>query len=340
MGKKLELKGQRFGRLLVIEKSGKKWKVKCDCGAEKVVIGNCLLRGSTRSCGCYRKEKLRNSFKSDIKGQRFGRLLTLEDVGTDKHGNILWECICDCGKKLTVAGNSLRTGHTKSCGCYSIEIVSERQKSRKRDLTGLTFGRLSVLKEVDRNEYNHISWLCKCSCGSEKIILGNSLMKGDTLSCGCYSKEKLTERMSGKAHYNYKGGLSKTKEYKKKSGANLQLKDDPGHVFSQLKGRVKRKKGVLEITKEEWRDWYLNQLRICVYCNRPIGRVSGKGTVPSGISIDRKDNDEGYFIENCVLCCYKCNTVKNDIFTYEEMKEIGQKYLKPKWQSTAKKGDC
>lgn len=62
---KLELKGQRFGRLTVIEYAGSKnyktlWLCKCDCGKEKVVKGQDLKRGSTRSCGCLRDEAVKN----------------------------------------------------------------------------------------------------------------------------------------------------------------------------------------------------------------------------------------------------------------------------------------
>lgn len=57
-----DLHGQRFGRLLVLEREidyGKKgvyWKCLCDCGKECVVLGNALVNGHTKSCGCYAKE--------------------------------------------------------------------------------------------------------------------------------------------------------------------------------------------------------------------------------------------------------------------------------------------
>lgn len=56
----------------------------------------------------------------DIVGQRFGRLVVLEDTGrraTD--GNVLWSCRCDCGVCSTVDGSSLRKGNTRSCGCLT-----------------------------------------------------------------------------------------------------------------------------------------------------------------------------------------------------------------------------
>ncbi|MEI5909421.1 hypothetical protein WAK64_20545 [Bacillus spongiae] len=57
------MKGERFGKWLVIEKvEGSKpikWLCRCDCGKEKEVSQNNLKRGKSSSCGCFRKEKLR-----------------------------------------------------------------------------------------------------------------------------------------------------------------------------------------------------------------------------------------------------------------------------------------
>lgn len=60
MGKRIDLTGQRFGRLVVEGFAGtdKKrnvlWSCKCDCGQRRVVTGNNLKSGHTKSCGCSR----------------------------------------------------------------------------------------------------------------------------------------------------------------------------------------------------------------------------------------------------------------------------------------------
>ena len=56
---KLNLKGQRFGKLIVVEPALNKgkltsWKCKCDCGNEAIVYTNNLRRGHTTSCGCFK----------------------------------------------------------------------------------------------------------------------------------------------------------------------------------------------------------------------------------------------------------------------------------------------
>jgi len=48
------------------------------------------------------------------------------------------------------------------------------------------------------------------------------------------------------------------------------------------------------------------------------------------MTIDRKDNALGYTPENVVSACFICNRIKSNFFIYEEMLEIGQKYVKPR----------
>ena len=66
----------------------------------------------------------RSSFLLD---KRFGRLLVLERVGSDKHGASLWRCGCDCGKEKVVSRPHLVSGRVKSCGC----LLAEYRQSPK-----------------------------------------------------------------------------------------------------------------------------------------------------------------------------------------------------------------
>lgn len=62
MGKKIDLTGQRFGRLVVLRECGRSksgkvlWKCHCDCGNECVVSGDHLRRGKATSCGCHKRD--------------------------------------------------------------------------------------------------------------------------------------------------------------------------------------------------------------------------------------------------------------------------------------------
>lgn len=67
MGKFIDLTGQRFGRLVVVKRADDyispsgghkaRWLCECDCGNTKVITGECLRNGSSKSCGCWNKEQ-------------------------------------------------------------------------------------------------------------------------------------------------------------------------------------------------------------------------------------------------------------------------------------------
>lgn len=60
----------------------------------------------------------------DITGKKFGRLLVLSR-GERASGGYKWNCLCDCGKKISVLTSRLNAGVTKSCGCYAKDRVRE-----------------------------------------------------------------------------------------------------------------------------------------------------------------------------------------------------------------------
>lgn len=98
------------------------------------------------------------------------------------------------------------------------------------DLTGKKFGRLTVIKK-SKNKYKdkQIMWICRCDCGEKIEVIGNSLVRGNTKSCGCLRKElainnisnpHITHRMSQNRIYRIYIAIkqrcynSKHKEYK------------------------------------------------------------------------------------------------------------------------------
>ena len=64
----------------------------------------------------------------DLTGQRFGRLVVMERAENDRNKNPRWKCRCDCGKETVVLGHLLRTGNTRSCGCFAREEKSKLMK--------------------------------------------------------------------------------------------------------------------------------------------------------------------------------------------------------------------
>jgi hypothetical protein len=53
----------------------------------------------------------------NLTGQRFGKLLVVQFVGSSRQKRRIWKCACDCGGTIETASNNLISGDTKSCGC-------------------------------------------------------------------------------------------------------------------------------------------------------------------------------------------------------------------------------
>ncbi len=53
----------------------------------------------------------------NLAGKRFGRLIAVRPSRLRTSGAVVWACLCDCGKHTTVTSSSLRSSHSRSCGC-------------------------------------------------------------------------------------------------------------------------------------------------------------------------------------------------------------------------------
>lgn len=67
--------------------------------------------------------------RNELKGMRFGRLTVIEEAGRAADRHILWRCVCDCGKETVVSSRELKSGHTKSCGCYRAEALKKARRT-------------------------------------------------------------------------------------------------------------------------------------------------------------------------------------------------------------------
>lgn len=120
-------------------------------------------------------------------------------------------------------------------------------KTFRRDLTGQRFGRLTVVEFALRPETNQSYWLCKCDCGKEKIIKGDSLISNMSMSCGCFQKEAIKEYTKKRA--NIKIGLKFNKlliknTFKKNNFTYAICRCDCGNekiilLTSVVNGRIK-----------------------------------------------------------------------------------------------------
>ena len=209
MGKRIDLTGQRFGRLTVIslneevskQKKKSHWNCKCDCGNEIVVCSGSLKSGATTDCGCSRKKELI--------GQRFVRLTVInynEEVSKQKKGSY-WDCKCDCGNEVIVHGSSLRSGHTKSCGCYNRDKAKETMKEKLQDEEFRQKKRNGIKEKWQNKEFRQIQ--------SDKIRELNEKMWQDEEYRQMQSDKmrRLNEEMTGENSPNWKGGITPISTY-------------------------------------------------------------------------------------------------------------------------------
>lgn len=105
----------------------------CDCyGMKRGTVEGRLKRGLDIKEALTRPLKSNERDRTSLIGKKFDRLLVLSYAGDEHIGsdnNSRWVCRCDCGNEIIVGSWKLKSGHTKSCGCYQSE------KSRKRMIT-------------------------------------------------------------------------------------------------------------------------------------------------------------------------------------------------------------
>lgn len=95
----------------------------------------------------------------NLAGKRYGRLVVMRRSGTAKNGEATWLCKCDCGREVVIQGNNLRIGHTKSCGCLSVDATIQRSKKQnetriKENLVYVKFNNIDAEFVADLDIWN------------------------------------------------------------------------------------------------------------------------------------------------------------------------------------------
>lgn len=155
----------------------------------------------------------------DLTGQKFDMLTVIKrDDNIGKRTQ--WVCKCDCGNVVTVKTETLKgKAKIKSCGCIY----------GKKDLTGMKFGKLTVIRKYG-SKNNKIYWECICDCGNKTVISTDRLKGGHTKSCGCVRKENCTQK-------RFIHGKSKTRIYEIWCGIKERCCNKKSKSFSNYGGR-------------------------------------------------------------------------------------------------------
>lgn len=158
------------------------------------------------------------------------------------------------------------------------------------DLSGQKFGRLTVLRFIEKKE-NRYFWLCKCDCGNEVIIRNDSLKSKNTQSCGCYSIERTVKR-------SIKHGMSGTP------------------IYNTWKSMIDR---CTKINYPGYKNYGAKGISICNKWLTFEGFYDDMGDRPPRKTLDRKENSRNYCKENCRWAdpiTQANNTSRNLFITY------------------------
>lgn len=180
-----KLEGMTFGKWKVEHFIGnRKYRCLCTgCNEYYEVAAPELLRGKTFSC-----KKCAGCALDDLTNKVFGNYKALYYVG--EH---YWMCEClKCRTKHKVTAQHLKTGQCTQCKeCYTKQQAEEGEELRYNNWKDKVFGELKPVKYIKETD----SWLCKCSCGNEKIVTRWNLTSGSVRSCGCKSQEFRENKM-------------------------------------------------------------------------------------------------------------------------------------------------
>lgn len=132
----------------------------------------------------------------DETGNRYGKLTVIKRA-PNKGTAACWVCQCDCGNIVIIRGRDLRNQHTQSCGCLKNINLIEHNKIIFKDLSGQTFGWLTVLEKAPFYGKNNMTmWKCQCKCRKIINVQRNNLLSGNTISCGCKTISMGEEKIS------------------------------------------------------------------------------------------------------------------------------------------------
>lgn len=134
MRKRMDIIGQRYGRLIVISeletiKNKRRFYCKCDCGEMTEAYMMLLRNGHKKSCGCLLRENKKTRHMTDLAGMTFDYLTVVKRSFEESYrGRAFWICECKCGGYRVADGLYLRRGLATECSNDCLYYVDPKHK--------------------------------------------------------------------------------------------------------------------------------------------------------------------------------------------------------------------
>jgi len=148
----------------------------------------------------------------------------------------------------------------------------------------------------------------------------------------------------GNSKYTKDGKTYKCLQCKREYAKNYLIKNkhNPEIIYKKLRFNAKNFGKKFTLTLDEFEQWYTKQEFKCGYCNLPEEDLKHVDDTfmkmsKNRLTVDCIDNDIGYADGNLILACIRCNNLKSDILNFEQMRYIGQSFLKPIWEKQLNK---
>lgn len=224
------------------------------------------------------------------------------------------------------------------------------------DETGNQYGRWTVISRAENNHKNQAQWLCRCGCGTERVVSGINLRAGLSQSCGCLQRDRASEcsinelrgQRFGRLTVIERSGTDKQGgvvwlcmcdcgKQNNVTGKNLlsgntrscgclsyEIRRLPegeasrNAIINRMKHDAIRRNLSWELS-----DTFVQELitQPCYYCGGSPSQIAGNHGGRNGTfiynGIDRIDSSIGYVPDNTVPCCKRCNYAKHEMNVQE-----------------------
>lgn len=245
-------------------------QVECQCDCGKIIkrlLRNVISKHhELKSCGCHKKLNVTNHI-----GSKYNMLTILKEVEPriqpDGQSKRMVECQCDCGNITALTLFDVTKDIAYSCGC----VRRPRARLDTTQYIGQHFGKLTVIGTAsdlvtDSGSYYQVK--CQCDCGTTKYIMLQSLLRDQTKSCGCL---RIANRI--------KHGMWQSREY------------------ATWENMIQR---CTNINTQHYASYGGRGITICDDWLNSFEKFYGDiGPRPDKTTLNRIDNDLGYYKENC-----------------------------------------